>query len=133
MLDDDDFERKQVKLMNACIAKWHVIALRYSDVYELQRPSDEEIAVMMGTRSVHTALARAGAMLQFVRWCDTVKGNSVDMFSDDAYWGYLQFLKTIRASASRGSSFLSAVRFAKHVMDFEKLCGSPSRRCIWPC
>ncbi|CAE7302824.1 unnamed protein product [Symbiodinium sp. CCMP2592] len=130
MLDDDDFEKKQIKLMNACIAKWHVIALRYSDVFELPRPSDEEISAMMGTRSVHTVLARAGSMLQFVRWCDTVRGSSDSMFTDEAYWGYLQFLKTSRASASRGSSFLSAVRFAWHVMDLTKICGSPSRRCV---
>ncbi|CAE7836634.1 unnamed protein product [Symbiodinium sp. CCMP2592] len=130
MLDDDDFEKKQIKLMNARIAKWHVIGLRYSDVFELPRPSDEEISAMMGTRSVRTVLARAGSMLQFVRWCDTVRGSSDSMFTDEAYWGYLQFLKTSRASASRGSSFLCAVRFAWHVMDLTKICGSPSRRCV---
>ena len=82
-----------------------------------------------GTRSVHTVAKRASGFLAFLRWFDVVSAKPSSPFCDASFWKYVSFLDQSSAAASTASSFLSSVRFAKHVMGMKSI-EEPSRRCV---
>ena len=53
-------------------------------------------------------------------------------FGEEAYWKYVKFMKRSGSAASCGTSFLSGIRFAKHVVGMEEI-DDPSRRCEGGC
>ena len=94
---------------------------------------EEEILACFGSRSVHTVTKRANdsanGFLSYLRWFDVLSGCQGSVFSDAVYRKYLAFLDASAAAASSASSFLSCLRFAKHVMGMGNV-EDPSRRCV---
>ena len=131
-LKDEDVLRKQQRLIEQGVAKWRLILGRYARDFSQTAPDEDSILASLGTRSPHTILKRANAVLAYLRWFDVFVEAGITAFGEEAYWKYVKFMKRSDSAASCGTSFLSGLRFAKHVVGMEELA-DPSRRCEGGC
>ena len=128
-LRDEDDSSKEDRLLRQAVSKWALVLGRYCKEFNLVHCEEEEILACFGARSVHTVSKRANGFLSYLRWFDVLSGCQGSVFSDAVYWKYLAFLDASAAAASSASSFLSCLRFAKHVMGMGNI-EDPSRRCV---
>ena len=131
-LKDEDVLRKQQRMIEQGVAKWRLIYGRYARNLSEAAPDEDSILASLGTRSPHTILKRANAVLAYLRWFDVFVEAGASAFGEEAYWKYVKFMKRSGSAASCGTSFLSGIRFAKHVVGMEEL-DDPSRRCEGGC
>ena len=131
-LKDEDVLRKQQRMIEQGVAKWRLVFGRYARDFGESAPDEDSILASLGTRSSHTILKRVNAVLAYLRWFDVFVEASSSAFNEEAYWKYVKFLKKSGSAASCGNSFLSGIRFAKHVVGMDNL-DDPSRRCEGGC
>ena len=128
-LQDEDDDLKTDRLLRQAASRWALVLARYSLEFGGSPPDEEEILACFGARSVHTVAKRASGFLAFLRWFDVVSAKPSSPFCDASFWKYVSFLDQSSAAASTASSFLSSVRFAKHVMGMKSI-EEPGRRCV---
>jgi hypothetical protein len=145
--DDGPFNAVQSKLHNAAVQKF-LIVLRYDlesnatgkhilalggETAQLQG-AHKIVEAVLGTRAPSTLVKRANSLLSFLRWFDRTGMTDVVPFSETCIWRYLQQLKDEDAPCTKGSSALSAFRFAHHILGFEDLGPAlVSRRLVGIC
>ena len=145
--DDGPFDAVQDKLRSAAVQKLlivlrhdlnssatgrHILALG-SETEQL-RGAHRIVEAVLGTRAPATLVKRANALLSYLRWFDRLGRSDIEPFSEACIWRYFEQLKEEAAPCTKGSSALSAFRFAFHLLGFEGL-GSAlnSRRLIGIC
>jgi len=145
--DDGPFDAVQDKLRSAAVQKLlivlrhdlnssatgrHILALG-SETEQL-RGAHKIVEAVLGTRAPATLVKRANALLSYLRWFDRLGMADIEPFSEACIWRYFEQLKEDDAPCTKGSSALSAFRFAFHLLGFEGL-GSAlnSRRLIGIC
>ena len=131
-LMDEDVIRKQQRMIEQGVAKWRLVFGRYARESSETAPDEDSILASLGTRSPHTILKRANAVLAYLRWFDVFVDPCASAFKEESFWKYVKFLKRSDSAASCGTSFLSGIRFAKHVVGMDEL-DDPSRRCAGGC
>ena len=131
-LRDEDVIQKQQRMIEQGVAKWRLVFGRYARHFSITAPDEDSILASLGTRSPHTILKRANAVLAFLRWFDVFVDAGTSAFCEEAFWKYVKFLKKSDSAASCGTSFLSGIRFAKYVVGMEEI-EDPSRRCAGGC
>jgi hypothetical protein len=145
--DDGPFNAVQSKLHNAAVQKFLII-LRYDlessatgkhilalgDDTQQMQGAHKIVEAVLGTRAPSTLVKRANSLLSFLRWFDRIGLTDVAPFSETCIWRYLQQLKDEDAPCTKGSSALSAFRFAHHILGFEELGPAlVSRRLVGIC
>ena len=73
----------------------------------------------IGVRSPYTVRKRAYAMLQFRRWIELVEEFSGSAFELATVTNYISFLRESKVAGYTASSFMSSLRFARHVLGFQ--------------
>ena len=128
-LRDEDVIAKREKLLEQGVGKWRIVWGRYAREVGTQAPDEDGLLACLGTRSVHTILKRANAVLSFLRWFDVLMEPCVSPFEEESFWKFMKFLSKSKGAASSGVSFLAGMRFAKHVLGMHSVA-DPSRRCV---
>ena len=130
VLSDVDVDAQQRKAVRLAVDKWIVIMQRNRKMHPECEVDPQALEACIGSRAAGTASKRAGSILTFLRWFDTIVGANLDPFTDDMFWRYMQFLDGSQAPPSKASSFLSALRFAYFVMDVINIPNKISRKCV---
>ena len=104
---------------------WVQVVSRFKDKCEVFRSAEKghpddlqlelarSIEAGLGNRSPFTVHKRANAFMHFLRWIDKT---FPDVLADVKERAYVSFLKASGAAPTKASSFLSSLRFAKHVL-----------------
>ena len=145
--DDGPFHAVQSKLHNVAVQKLltvlrhdlnssetgrHILAL--GDDWEQLQGAHKIVEAVLGTRAPSTLVKRANSLLSYLRWFDRMNRFDLDPFSEECIWMYLQQLRDSGAPCTKGSSALSAFRFAFHLLGFTGLGPAlNSRRLIGVC
>ena len=145
--DDGPFHAVQSKLHNVAVQKLltvlrhdlnssetgrHILAL--GDDWEQLQGAHKIVEAVLGTRAPSTLVKRANSLLSYLRWFDRMNRFDLDPFSEECIWMYLQQLRESGAPCTKGSSALSAFRFAFHLLGFTGLGPAlNSRRLIGVC
>ena len=145
--DDGPFVAVQSRLHNTAVQKLlvvlrhdlsssetgrHILAL--GDETAQQQGAHKIIEAVIGTRAPSTLVKRSNALLSYLRWFDKLGRAELDPFTEACIWMYFQNLKEDAAPCTKGSSALSAFRFAFHLLGFEGLGPAlNSRRLIGIC
>jgi len=145
--DDGPFVEMQSKLHLAAVNKIlvvlrhdlecsvtgrHILALGNETMQEVGAYAIVEAVV--GARAPATLVKRANALLSFLRWYDKNCWTDIEPFSEECIWRYLQFLRESSAPGTKGSSALSAFRFAHYLLGFDGLGPAlTSRRLVGIC
>ena len=130
VLSDVDVDAQHRKAVRLAVDKWIVIMRRNRKMHPECEVDPQALEACIGSRAAGTASKRAGSILTFLRWFDTIVGANLDPFTDDMFWRYMQFLDGSQAPPSKASSFLSALRFAYFVMDVTNIPNKLSRKCV---
>ena len=130
VLSDVDVDAQQSKAVRLAVDKWIVIMRRNRKMHPECEVDPQALEACIGSRAAGTASKRAGSILTFLRWFDTIVGANLDPFTDDMFWRYMQFLDGSQAPPSKASSFLSALRFTYFVMDVRNIPCKISRKCV---
>ena len=145
--DDGPFHAVQSKLHNVAVQKLltvlrhdlnssetgrHILAL--GNDWEQLQGAHKIVEAVLGTRAPSTLVKRANSLLSYLRWFDRMNRFDLDPFSEECIWMYLQQLRDSGAPCTKGSSALSAFRFAFHLLGFTGLGPAlNSRRLIGVC
>ena len=110
----------------------HILALGDETMQEVGAHAIVEAVV--GARAPATLVKRANALLSFLRWYDKNCWTDLEPFSEECIWRYLQHLRESAAPGTKGSSALSAFRFAHYLLGFDGLGPAlSSRRLVGIC
>ena len=142
---DISYERKFQELVEQAVGKWLDILKLHSLPSEVGQQilatcnveksatAKEIVKSVLGVRSPNTAVTRANSLLKYLRWtAEKLPGHSP--LQEECAWRYLQFLQKSGGAATTGSSFMSSLRYAKHVFGyscFDEMIGS--RRVLGAC
>lgn len=140
MKDLEYFEGKALKLDQACAqwlqilsVNWEASGVGVQLAASLQADNTgngatEILRACFGVKSPATLLKRASAIRSYINWFERneygrYSGEAVMPFGEDAVWFYFLWLKEQRLKTNKGftnaASFLEALRFCKHVLDFQ--------------
>lgn len=115
--------RKLVKVIMYCVlasSTGRMIAAS-CQVDDVEETAFEVINATVGIRSANTLLARANALLSFLRFVADKSIDDVNPFVEEVAWRYFRHLGDAGAAATRQASTLSAFRFGFHVLGIESL------------
>ena len=126
---DSTVQEEQQKAWGAAVSKWARIIMQYPAPTTLGEPLmwdpdydlPESVSAALGVRASGTASQRANAMMGYVSWHNAHQGLPERTFEESSVWQYLKHLKDSGAAATKGASFMSAMRFAHYVLDFGSL------------
>ena len=82
------------------------------------RVDRESVSASVGNRSPWTIAKRASSLSLFLRWFHMSESPDAGCMEEGVIWSYVVHLRRSGAAASRGSGFLSALRFLHHVLGF---------------
>ena len=92
------------------------------------------VEAVLGTRAPSTLVKRSNSLLSYLRWFDRMNRSDLAPFSEECIWLYFQQLRDSGAPCTKGSSALSAFRFAFHLLGFSSLGPAlNSRRLVGIC
>ena len=118
----------RTKLFEAGVMKWWTILQTCPDSHKLMEQLQgklgsglddaalEIIAATLGTRSPFTVVKRANALLEALRWMAKTFPDRSDIFHEDLAWAYVSALRKAGGAPTKAADFVSALRFATHVM-----------------
>lgn len=110
----------------------HILAL--GDEREQTHGAHKIVEAVVGTRAPSTLVKRSNSLLSYLRWFDRMNRRDLLPFSEECIWMYLQQLRDAGAPCTKGSSALSAFRFAYHLLGFDGLGPAlNSRRLVGIC
>lgn len=145
--DDGPFNAVQSKLHLSAVNKF-IVVLRHNlessvtgeHIMALGSESEQAdgaraiVEAVLGTRSPATLVKRANSLLSYLRWFDRAGFVNMEPFSEECIWRYFQHLRDESAPSTKGSSALSAFRFAFHLLGFHGLGPAlSSRRLVGIC
>ena len=128
-VEDPASARERVR--NRAISLWVIVVTRFRDkclLYQAAvRDADKDVEAeirasveaSMGSKSPYTILKRAAAVAAFVRWLDMFVPDAFTTITESCVWKYMVHLKESNAPATRATSFLSGLRFAKFVLQID--------------
>ena len=142
-LDDGDFSAKREALWESAVAKLVIVVSHclpasavgrhISDLGSMESQSAgaaEVVGASVGVRSPNTLIKRANSLLSFLRWSAGQDESPPNPFIELLVWKYLRSLRDSSASATKASAFVSALRFAQHVLGFNTLRDATSSRRV---
>jgi hypothetical protein len=128
---DEDFLAERESVLRKAVRMWTEVCAAVGPLCELgalldtaageQAASEVEQCVLdcIGVRSPFTVQKRAYATQGFKRWVELAEDFCADSFALATVTGYVSFLKESKASSHTAASFMSALRFARHVLGFQ--------------
>ena len=145
--DNGSFTDAQSKLHNVAVQKLltvlrHDLSCSETGRHILELGGEKEQALgahkiveaVLGTRAPSTLVKRSNSLLSYLRWFDRMNRFDLSPFSEECIWMYLQQLRDTGAPCTKGSSALSAFRFAFHLLGYDSLGPAlNSRRLVGIC
>ena len=113
----EDVLEVSVERLIACMRLVPVNYIPVALVHE-GRVDRESVSASIGNRSPWTIAKRAGSFNLFLRWFHMSEIPDAGCLEESVIWTYMVHLRRSGAAASRGSGFLSALRFLHHVLGF---------------
>ena len=113
----EDVLEVSVERLIACMRLVPVNYIPVALVHE-GRVDHESVSASIGNRSPWTIAKRAGSFNLFLRWLHMSGNPDAGCLEESVIWTYMVHLRRSGAAASRGSGFLSALRFLHHVLGF---------------
>lgn len=113
----EDVLEVSVERLIACMRLVPVNYIPVSLVHE-GKVDHESVSAAIGNRSPWTIAKRAGSFNLFLRWYHSSENPDAGCLEEGVIWTYMVHLRRSGSAASRGSGFLSSLRFLHHVLGF---------------
>ena len=128
---DEDFRAERESILKKAVHTWAEICSAVGSMCEPGELIDTAVGPQsmmaveqcvrdcVGVRSPFTVRKRAYALQGFRRWVELAEDFGPASFELSTVTGYVSFLKETKASGYTAASFMSALRFARHVLGFK--------------